>query len=267
MSSRQHFLTHPRALAAAFGEHRLSTHAGAIAFRVLVALVPLTMLALALLGAFGLEDVWGDTLAPAVLERFPVQVYAGIDFAVRQIFRQSGPGLIAFAAGLLLWHLMRGVRAITNALNEIHAVDETRRWPQLVRVSFGLALAAGACVIGATLVVIVGGRMGWLAASLRWPVAVALLGLAVALLVRYAPTEQPETRWASVGSGAIVAGWILLSLGFGVWVTKVADYESAAGSLLAFLVLTAYVLAVSTVFLLGVELDELLRKGRPARRR
>jgi membrane protein len=114
---------------------------------------------------------------------------------------------------------------------------------------------------------IVGGRIGLLATVLRWPVAVLLLGLAVALLVRYAPAEHPDPRWASVGSAVIVGGWLLISVAYGVWVRSVASYESATGTLLAFLVLTAYVLAVSAVFLVGVEIDEAARRGgRPKRR-
>src|SRR5215210_3078955 len=42
----------------AYARHGLATHAAALAFRVLVALVPLTLLGIALLGALGLEDVW-----------------------------------------------------------------------------------------------------------------------------------------------------------------------------------------------------------------
>jgi membrane protein len=137
---------------------------------------------------------------------------------------------------------------------------------ELTAVTLSLSLAVGTCVIAAALVAVVGGRMGWLAATARWPVAVVLLGLAVALLVRYAPAEHPEPRWASVGSAVIVTGWIVLSLGFAVWVRDVASYESALGSLFAFLILTAYVLGVAGVFLVGVELDESLRNGGPATR-
>ena len=53
-------------VAECFAEHGLLTYASAIAFRALVALVPLTLLGLALLGVFGLEDVWTDTMAPAL---------------------------------------------------------------------------------------------------------------------------------------------------------------------------------------------------------
>jgi membrane protein len=251
----------------AYGRHGLATHAAAVAFRLLVALVPLTLLGIALLGALGLEDVWNDEIAPQLEDRLQLQVFSGIDYVVNDILSQPAGGLIAFAAALLLWHTARGVRAVTRALNTIHEVEDRRPPLHVLAVTLGLSLAVGGLVIAATLVTVVGGRVGWLAATVRWPVAVVLLGLAVALLVRYAPAEHPEPRWASIGSAVIVGGWLVLSVLFGIWVRDVASYESAVGALLAFLVLTAYVLALSGVFLVGVELDEALRQGRPTTRR
>lgn len=246
-------------LRAAYAEHGLATHAAAVAFRVLVALVPLTLLGIALLGALDLRDVWEEEVAPELESRLQLQVFTGFDYVVNDILADPSLGLIAFAAGLLLWHIARGIRTVTRALNRIHEVEDERSWPHLALVTLGLSFAVGACLIAATLVTIVGGRLGWVAATLRWPLAVVLLGLAVALLVRYAPAEHPEPKWASIGSAVIVAGWILLSAGFGIWVRDVASYQSAIGSLFAFLILTAYVLGLSGVFLIGVELDETLR--------
>lgn len=252
----------------AYGEHGLATHAAAIAFRVLVALVPLVLLLVALLGALGLEDVWHDEIAPALRERLTRPVFEAIDFSVTEIFASSAIALIAFAAALLLWELARGVRAVSRALNDIHEAEEGRDPRTLAFVTLGLAVAVGACLIAALLVTVVGGRIGLVASLLRWPVAVVLLGLAAGLLVRYAPAEQPEARWASLGSAVIVGGWLVLSAGFGVWVAEIASYKSATGTLLAFLVLTAYALAVSAVFLVGVEIDETARTGAaPTRRR
>jgi membrane protein len=88
-----------------------------------------------------------------------------------------------------------------------------------------------------------------------------LLGVALGLLVRYAPAEHPEPRWASAGSFAVVDIWILAPIGFKWWVSSVANFETAVGTLTVFLVLTAYVFTSSAIFLLGVQLDELLRKG------
>ena len=65
----------------------------------------------------------------------------------------------------------------------------------------------------------------------------------------------------------VVGGWLLLSAAFGIWVARIASYRSATGSLLAFLVLTAYALAVSAVFLVGVEVDETARTRTTAKNR
>jgi membrane protein len=259
-------LTRAAPVREAYVEHELATHAAAIAFRVLVALVPLLLLSVALLGALGLEGTWHDSVAPRLEERLQPQVFRAVDQVAGQILRDGSLLLLLFAGALLLWEIARGVRAVTRALNTIHGVEERRPWRQLALVTLGLSLAVGVCLIAAALATIVGGRAGWLAALARWPVAVVLLGLAVALLVRYAPTEHPEPRWASLGSGVIVAGWLILSAAFGIWVRDVASYRSATGTLLAFLVLTAYTLAVSAVFLVGVELDETARRGAPPTR-
>jgi membrane protein len=96
-------------------------------------------------------------------------------------------------------------------------------------------------------------------------VAAVLLGIAIGVLVRYAPAEHPRPRWASVGSMAIVGAWIVLSLVFEVWVTRVSNFKTGIGFLTAFLVLGAYIYLSVLVFVLGVQLDELLRKREEGR--
>jgi membrane protein len=254
-----------RPLTRALREHRIGTHTGAIAFRVLVSLVPLVLLGLALLGMLGLEDVWTDSLAPAVQERVSAPVFTAIDFSVEEIFRSDSAGLIAFASLLLLWELSRAVRAVMVALNVIHDVDESRSAARVLATTVALAVAIGLAVVGSVLAVTVLPRLGEgvgrvLLTVAAWLVAVALLMLVVALLVRYAPAEHPSPSWASAGSLLIVGTWVVASLLFGWWAGSVADYGSAVGSLTAFLFLTAYVLVSSAIFLVGVELDELGRE-------
>ena len=53
-------------IAEAFVEHNLLTYASAIAFQALIALVPLTLLGLGLLGATGHKEVWTEHVAPAI---------------------------------------------------------------------------------------------------------------------------------------------------------------------------------------------------------
>jgi membrane protein len=253
-----------RRLAADSAEHHLWTYGSAISFRALVALVPLALLGLALLSALGLEDVWSNSVAPAVQAHVTGSVYAAINFSVEKIFSSSTAGLIAFAAALLVWDMTWAVSTVMVALNEIHGVEERRSWARRVLVALALAVAVIVCTVGSFLAVILGPRPGgalhFVFGVARWPLAVLLLSLAVGLLVRFGPTEKPETRWASAGSLLVVGSWIVASLAFSWWVGSVANFKTAIGSLTVFLVLTAYVFTSAAIFLVGVQLDELLRK-------
>jgi membrane protein len=252
-------------VAECFAEHGLLTYASAMAFRALVALVPLTLLGLALLGVFGLEDVWSDTIAPALKDHLTQPVFSGIDFTVTQIFTTDTWSLIALSAALVLWDMTWAVNVVTQALNRIHDVEERRSKLRRVLVAAGLGIAVVVCLIAAVLVQSVApsvtdGGLDTLLSIVRWPVSLLFLWAAVALLFRYAPAEKPEFGWASGGSFLVIGTWLVASALFRAWATEVADFKSATGSLTVFLLLTAYVLASSTIFLVGAQLDELARK-------
>ena len=47
---------------------------------------------------------------------------------------------------------------------------------------------------------------------------------------------------------------------FKLWITYVADFKTAVGALTGLLLVTTYFFVSSMIFLIGAELDELLRK-------
>jgi membrane protein len=245
--------------------HSLLTFASAVSFRALVALVPLTLLGLGVLGALGQASVWENSIAPAIRHHVTPPVFHGIDFSVQRIFSSDKGSLITLATALVLWHMTAAVATVMETLNEIHDVKDERLWWRKLLVALGLAVAIVLCIIAAVLVVTVAPKVGSGAVHFvlgvgRWLVAAVLLGLAIAVLVRYAPAEHPRPRWASAGSIAIVGAWIVLSLVFRVWVSDVSNFKTGIGFLTAFLVFGAYIYLSVLVFVLGVQLDELLRK-------
>jgi membrane protein len=254
------------AIVQAFRELSLITYGSALAFRALVSLIPLTLLGLGLLGALGLGEVWRDSIAPAIRDRVTPQVFRAIDSSVERIISTADTGLILLAGALALWHLTMAMRTVTVALNRIHGKEESRPAAKRIAISIGLAVSTAACLIGGMLVLLAGprgenGALHVVLATGRWAIAVLLLTLAVGLVVRYAPAERPQASWASAGSVLIIGVWILASIGFRWFVGSLADFESAVGSLTVFLVLTTYVFTTSAIFLVGVQLDEVLRKG------
>jgi membrane protein len=82
----------------------------------------------------------------------------------------------------------------------------------------------------------------------------------IAVLLRFAPAEPVEFRWVSVGSVVVIVSWLGASLLYGVYVRDVANFESTFGFVAAGLLLTGYLYWSSIVFLVGAQIDELLRE-------
>jgi membrane protein len=248
-----------------FAKHELLDHASSIAFAVLKALVPLTLLGLALLGAVGERHVWNETLLPGLKPHVQPATAHALDVAVERIFSTDSASLIAFASIVALWYISGSVRGVMSATNAIYGCKEARSWKLRFPLSFALAAGILVCVIGAVLAVLAApalarhGGLEIVVAVGRWPLAVALLGIAVALLMRFAPVEPRSGSWVTGGSILVILAWVAASMTFKLLVTQVLNFKTATGSLGVFLVLTGYVYTSSIIFLIGVEVDELLR--------
>lgn len=248
-----------------FAEHNLLTWSSAIAFQALIALVPLTLLLLGVLGALDESSVWKKQISPGIKDRLPKPTFDAVNYAAEQILRHATVGLLTFAVVLTLWEVSGSVRAITGALNQIYDTKRDSRslWRRFGN-SFGIALVIGCCFVGAILVVTLskhaGGSLEALVSVGRWIVALVLLGLAVNVLVRFAPAEPRSERWVSIGSAFVVVSWAVMSVIFRLYVSYVASFRSPWGTFVTILVLTAYINISAIVFLVGVQADEPIRK-------
>ena len=248
----------------AFAEHDLLTSASAIAFQVLKSIVPLSLLAIALIGAVGRRDFWSGHIAPEIKSRVDPAVFHAIDFAVKKIFDHNSGPLIAFAAILTVWYVTGGVRAVISALNRIYGPGDERPFWRRWGLSIVLAACVVAGIVGAALLVAAvpkpGGGWEVPAVIARWLGAVVALALVAGILVRYGPVRPRPKKWASAGAVLVVVTWIATSLAFRWYVSSLANFKTAVGQLAVFLVLMAYAYASSIVFLVGVQLDEFLRE-------
>jgi len=245
-------------------KHEVLTYASAVAFQVVKSLIPLVLLGLALLGAVGRRDIWTDHIAPTLKPRFDEPVYHAIDFAVNKIFDSNSAGLIALSALLTIWYVSSGVRGVMGALNRIYETEEVRpswfRWA----VSLGLAVCVVGGIVGAILLVLAVPKASGVweipVDLVRWIGAIAALTLATGLLMRLAPAERRPKRWVSAGAVLVIATWLVTSIGFRWYVSSIANFKTAVGQLTVLIILLVYVYVSSIVFLVGVEVDELLRE-------
>jgi membrane protein len=249
-----------------FNEHELLTSATAIALQAFVAMVALALLGVAVLGEIGHRDVWTQQIAPQIQPKVLPAVFAGIQASVQKVFSSSSGGLIAFASALAIWEVSGTVRACMSAISKIYGTKDGRPWYVRFPLSIGIAFVVTAALV-ASFVLILGlkhavhGGWGIPFTIVRWLGTVVLLTLAFAVLVRFAPAEPRSKLFASFGSALVVVLWIVQSLIFAWYVRSAANYRSATGSLTAVYLFTTYWYVAGIVLMVGIELDEQLRKG------
>jgi membrane protein len=259
-----------RAVIDGFVDNDLLTYASAISFQILSSLVPFLLFVFGMLGFLALEDVWRGGLARDIEPAVSPPAFAVMDEAVEKALQSKNVFWVTAGFLIALWEVSGAVRAVMGVLNRVYGDVTERSWGRRMLVSFALALMVGACWLAAIAVVVLGtllyGDVGPLLGALlflvRWAVAGGLLLLAVAVLLHFAPEGHQPLHWVTFGSVLIMAGWVVMSIGFGVYLRDVADYNSIFGGLATIVVLIAYLYASAVVFLGGVQVDALVRDGR-----
>jgi len=92
---------------------------------------------------------------------------------------------------------------------------------------FGIAALALVAVLSAALTLVsVSSAWGDVLGLVRWPIMAGIVILALAIVYRYAPDRaQPRWQWISWGAAGATVLWILGSIAFTIYVSKVGSYD------------------------------------------
>lgn len=242
----------------AFRRHQLNISAAAIAYRVLIAAIPLMLFALGLVGLLNLETLWVQHVGPWVSERTSHNLFALLNDTVMQVLQHTQVFWVTAGLALTVWELSSAVRVTMAALDRVYEVRRRRSWRRRMLVSLGLGALVG--VLGlAAITVLAFGAGG---ASLVWriPVAALLLAGSVWATVRWGPSKRRPVKWVSFGTATTVVAWLVMAGGYGLWVTELSSPGSAFGSLTAVFVLAVFVYVSALAFMVGVVIDASVRE-------
>jgi membrane protein len=250
------------------GKDNLSVLAAGVAFQAFFSLFPTLTAAVSLYGLAAdpsmveqqIRAIQG-VLPPEAVKLIAVWLQA----LVQGPTTRFGIGLIVSVL-LALWSVWSTTAMLMTAVNICYGEEEKRGF-----VSFNLralALGAGLAVFGIaalTLVAVLPAALALLPVSdawghmlglVRWPILAAIVILALAVIYRYAPDRAaPKWRWISWGSVAAAALWILGSIAFTYYVSKVGSYDRTYGSLGAVIILLLWFYLTAYVTLAGAELN------------
>jgi membrane protein len=250
-----------------FERNDLLTYASAISFQVLTAIVPFMLFGLGVLGFLRLDDVWRTDLAPDVKDSVSHASFVVINNTVNHVIQKKQLFWLTGGFALAVWQVSGAVRAVMGALDGIYDCRRHRSFKERYLLSTWLSLAVGACLVAAFAVarfvpLLLGDLPELLSVSafmVRWLVAAVFMALAVGLLAHFAPGVRRPLPWVTFGTVLVIVGWVGMSIGFGIYLTKIADYQSIFGHLTTVIVVMAYLYASAVVFLGGLQLDAIVR--------
>jgi YihY family inner membrane protein len=200
------------------------SHSRALAFQVMLTLLPFVIAVVGLAKALEVNELRQlitqtvDRLAPGPAGQLFTE-------AVRQGARSAaGGGLAAALVGALaaLASATLAMGQIERGANRIYGVEQDRPTTQKYWNGFVLACTAGLLTVVAFVLILAGsdvaratslsGVVQSLWTWLRWPLSIAFVVVAFALLFRAAPRRrQPSWSWLAVGSGVSVLLWFVFT--------------------------------------------------------
>ena len=200
----------------------------------------------------------------------PPSAFQLISNTMYEVTESAGGGKLSFGILAALWAASNGLGAITESLNTAYDLEETRPWWKQRLTAIGLTIALSIFIIGALVLVVAGGHIAeWLAAHygfgpvfpmawkiIQWPVVLACMTFAFALIYYVAPDFRKQSwQWLTPGSVIGVVLWLLVSLGFRIYLHYFNSYNATYGSLGAVIILMLWLYFTGAAVLIGGEVN------------
>ena len=272
------------------GDDNIFFLAGAIAFNVMAAIIPLLLFAVGIAGIV-MTARFGDptsVVVDALIDYLPAAVGGNVNLV--QTVREAIDGVVEGRTGfttvgalVLIWFSTRLVGTLRSVLQEVFDVAQDRG------VIGGKIFDIKAVIIGGALILVNLGittemesakNLGILELGTRgvsgqalsilqllWRLAVSYVSVWVLFLglYRYLPARWIPWKTAIVAATFTATLFEALKYAFSWYVTKVADYGSTYGNLINIAILFFWIYYGSIVFILGGEVAQVWTMRRALR--
>lgn len=255
--------------------HDTTGLAAELAFRFMFATFPFALF-LAALGAFvaywlGVADPTARIVS-ALGGSIPSDLVGPVTSQLNKVLADTEPAFLSVGALVTVYSAAGGINALMKAMNRAFGVRETRMLPARIALGMVLTLLGGigfvvsvVAVIGGTLMTRdladragFGGATWTLLSLMRWPIVFAVLLAAVGALFRYGSCVRPPWRWALAGSATFAVAWLVVTYGFGLYVSRIGNFDATYGALGGIIVLMLWYYLTAIILLCAAELTALL---------
>ena len=249
----------------------LLTHAAALAFYFFFALFPLLLFLVTLLGFFAESGTELRANLLGYLRRLvPPSAFTLIYATVDEIAANADGTRLWLGLVSALWFSSLGVAALSESLNAMYGVRESRPWWRVRLSAVGLTGALVILIMSALLMTLYGGEIGagiadyfqqgthftTLWTLVQVPLALVFVLVAFALIYYFAPDLYDQKwYWITPGSLAGVVLWLIVSFVLRLYLRHFDSYSLTYGSLGAVIILMLWFYLTGVAILLGGKIN------------
>ena len=258
-----------------FQKDRVTDHAAALTYFALLSLFPALLFGVAVLGAFGQEQLIADAARFLRSVGAPGQAVDAVTSVLESAQEDRSRALTALVLGLAtsLYGASGAFGAMGRALNVIWRVEEGRSFVKhkLHDIRWTLVLLALAFLmlvlvfLGGALSEFVFDQIGLGATTaavwryVRWPMALLAMMLIYAIVYFAAPNvEIRRFEWITPGAAFGVLTWLVASAAFFVYVAELSRYAATYGAFAGAVILLVWLWLTNVVMLFGAELNAVI---------
>lgn len=242
-----------------------------LAFNAILALFPLLIFLLTLLGIFASHSAaLRVTLLQYLARVLPPGAFELVRETLVEVAQTAGTGKLTFGIVLAVWFASGGMSSMMAGVNRAYEVKDSRSWFKARAVAIGLTVAISFFILLALVAVLAGGYLAHIFIShFGLGSLIAILGrigqnaLALACvllsfsLVYYfgANIKGQRWRWITPGSVVGVLLWLGASFGFRIYLHFFNSYDRTYGSLGVVMILLVWLYITALAFLVGGEVN------------
>ncbi len=213
-----------------------------------------------------------------VLARFaPPDVLTIVQDQITKLSNSDNGGILTFGFLLTLWSSSAAMVSIITTLNAAYDITEGRPWWKVRLTAIALTVGISIFILASISLVLVGPTLAehlaarlhmgpafkWTWWVLQWPVVIALVATAIGMMYYFAPDAEQQWVWITPGSVLATVLWMLVSLGFKLYIALAGTYNETYGTLGGVIVLLTWFYLTSLAMLIGAEFNAEIEHASP----
>ena len=254
-------------------EHEIFDRAAQLSYYFLLALFPLLLFMMTLLGYFaGESGEVRDKLLSYLARVMPSSAIDLVQTTLSEITQARSGSKLSLGLLAALWAASNGMGAISDTLNGAYGVEETRPWWRVRLTAIILTVALSLLIIMALVIVLYGGGIGERVTAyfgfgaaftvvwkiLQWPIALFFLLVTFTMIYHFGPNVRPKRcHWWAWGTLVAIILWLLFSFAFRLYLHFFNSYGVTYGSLGALIILMLWFYFTGVAILVGGEINSM----------